>query len=78
MTHDQHNEINRRIAALERENAAKGRQLEENTLIIKALIERAPVNGMEIIRQMVASGELDFLDVVKLPERKIAGRKTNP
>lgn len=61
MTYKEHNEINRRLEAVESENKALRAQVKEQGQVIRAIEERTA----ELLAKMALAGELDFLDATK-------------
>jgi len=61
MTHREHNEINRRLEAVESENKALREQVKEQGQLLRAVEERTA----ELLARMARAGELDFLDATK-------------
>lgn len=61
MTHREHNEINRRLEAVESENKALREQVKEQGQLLRAVEERTA----ELLVRMARAGELDFLDATK-------------
>ena len=63
MTHRQHNEINRRMWAVEKENEALRTQVREHSELLRAMEER--LNSAELMKRMADAGELEFLDATE-------------
>lgn len=75
MTDEAQNELTRRVTQLERDKLAQGRQIAENTALIAALEERVntcglKLTGVEILTKQQTEDLLEFLNAVRLPERR--------